>query len=87
MQTSEIFILGARRTAIGTFGGALKDVALCDLATTAVKAALIASQVDPQRIGHVVMGNVIPTPPPGRLSGTSGCNQRRHPQANPRVQR
>ena len=63
MQTSEIFILGARRTAIGTFGGALKDVALCDLATTAVKAALIASQVDPQRIGHVVMGNVIPTAP------------------------
>ncbi|NBF17687.1 acetyl-CoA C-acyltransferase [Pseudomonas sp. Fl4BN2] len=63
MQTSEIFILGARRTAIGTFGGALKDVALCDLATTAVKSALIASQVDPQRIGHVVMGNVIPTAP------------------------
>ncbi|RUT37027.1 acetyl-CoA C-acyltransferase [Pseudomonas sp. PAMC 29040] len=63
MQTSEIFILGARRTAIGTFGGALKDVALGDLATTAVKAALIASQVDPQRIGHVVMGNVIPTAP------------------------
>ena len=63
MQTSEIFILGARRTAIGTFGGALKDVALCDLATTTVKAALIASQVDPQRIGHVVMGNVIPTAP------------------------
>ena len=33
MQTPEIFILSARRTAIGTFGGALKDVPLCDLAT------------------------------------------------------
>ena len=63
MQTPEIFILSARRTAIGTFGGALKDVPLCDLATTAVKAALITSQIDPQRIGHVVMGNVIPTAP------------------------
>lgn len=63
MQTPEIFILSARRTAIGTFGGAFKDVPLCDLATTAVKAALITSQIDPQRIGHVVMGNVIPTAP------------------------
>ena len=63
MQASEIFILSARRTAIGTFGGALKDVPLGDLASTAVKAALLSSQVDPERIGHVVMGNVIPTEP------------------------
>ena len=63
MQTPEIFILGARRTAIGTFGGALKDVPLAELASTAVKAALHSSQVDPERIGHVVMGNVIPTEP------------------------
>ena len=63
MQAPEIFILSAQRTAIGTFGGALKDVPLADLATTAVKAALLNSQVDPGRIGHVVMGNVIPTEP------------------------
>ena len=63
MQTSEIFILSAQRTAIGTFGGALKDVPLGELATTAVKAALQGSQVEPGRIGHVVMGNVIPTEP------------------------
>jgi len=63
MHTPEIFILGARRTAIGTFGGALKDVPLAELASTAVKAALHSSQVDPERIGHVVMGNVIPTEP------------------------
>ena len=63
MQASEIFILSARRTAIGTFGGALRDVPLADLATTALKAALLTSKVDPERIGHVVMGNVIPTEP------------------------
>ena len=63
MQASEIFILSAQRTAIGTFGGALKDVPLGDLATTAIKAALLNSQVEPERIGHVVMGNVIPTEP------------------------
>ena len=53
MQTPEIFILGARRTAIGTFGGALKDVPLAELASTAVKAALQSSQVDPQRIEEI----------------------------------
>ena len=63
MHASEIFILSARRTAIGTFGGSLKDVPLAELASTAVKAALHSSQVDPGRIGHVVMGNVIPTEP------------------------
>ena len=63
MQASEIFILSAQRTAIGTFGGALRDVPLADLATTALKAALLTSKVDPERIGHVVMGNVIPTEP------------------------
>ena len=63
MQIPEIFILSARRTAIGTFGGSLKDVPLAELASTAVKAAMHSSQVDPGRIGHVVMGNVIPTEP------------------------
>ena len=63
MHASEIFILSAQRTAIGTFGGALKDVPLGELATIAVKAALLNSQIDPERIGHVVMGNVIPTEP------------------------
>ena len=63
MQTPDIFVLSAKRTAIGTFGGALKDVPMCELATTAVKAALLNSHIEPERIGHVVMGNVIPTEP------------------------
>ena len=57
----EIFVVGAARTAIGTFGGALKDVPNTQLATTAVRAALQRSGVAPDAIGHVVMGNVIPT--------------------------
>ena len=36
----DVFVVGAARTAIGTFGGALKDVPLADLATLAVKTAL-----------------------------------------------
>jgi acetyl-CoA C-acetyltransferase len=62
-QTPEIFIVAAARTAIGTFGGSLKDVPLTQLATTAVRAALERSGADPASVGHVVMGNVIPTEP------------------------
>ncbi|MBK5351673.1 acetyl-CoA C-acyltransferase family protein [Pseudomonas sp. TH41] len=61
MNTPEVFVVSAARTAIGTFGGSLKDVPPADLATTAVKAALQRSGVDPAQIGHLVMGNVIPT--------------------------
>ncbi|WP_433736219.1 acetyl-CoA C-acyltransferase family protein [Pseudomonas putida] len=61
MNTPEIFVVSAARTAIGSFGGSLKDVPLADLATTAVKAALDRAAVDPALVGHLVMGNVIPT--------------------------
>jgi len=61
MNHPEVYIVSAARTAIGTFGGSLKDVPLADLATTAVKAALDRSGVDPAQVGHLVMGNVIPT--------------------------
>ncbi len=57
----DIVIVGAARTAIGAFGGSLKDVPLTTLATTAVKAALERSGAAPDSIGHVVLGNVIPT--------------------------
>jgi acetyl-CoA C-acetyltransferase len=63
MNQREVVVVGAARTAIGTFGGSLKDVPLATLATTAVKAALLRSGVAPAEVGHVVMGNVIPTEP------------------------
>ena len=63
MSEHEILIVGAVRTAIGSFGGSLKDIPLASLATTVVRAALERSGVAPERVGHVVMGNVIPTEP------------------------
>ena len=63
MSQREVFIVGAMRTAIGSFGGALKDVPLATLATNALRAALEHSDVAPDQVGHVVMGNVIPTEP------------------------
>ncbi|HJV72576.1 MAG TPA: acetyl-CoA C-acyltransferase family protein [Noviherbaspirillum sp.] len=63
MKQREVVVLAAARTAIGTFGGSLKDVPLSSLATTAVKAALERSGVAAADVGHVVMGTVIPTEP------------------------
>ena len=49
MSTREIWVIGAARTAVGTFGGALKDVALADLATTALRGVLERSGVAADR--------------------------------------
>ena len=61
MTQREVVVTGMARTAIGSFGGSLKEVPLSTLATTAVRAALERSGVPAAQVGHVVMGNVIPT--------------------------
>ncbi len=57
----DVYVVSAARTAIGTFGGTLKDTSPIDLATTAIKAAIARSGADAALIGHVAMGTVIPT--------------------------
>ncbi|MSP16701.1 MAG: acetyl-CoA C-acetyltransferase [Myxococcales bacterium] len=57
----EIWILAAKRTAFGTFGGALKDLSANDLGVEAAKAALAQSKVAPEDFDHVVFGNVSQT--------------------------
>lgn len=63
MSSTQIYIVSAVRSAIGSFGGSLKDLPLADLATQVTRAALERSGVDAAQIGHLVMGNVIPTEP------------------------
>ncbi|MBI6896391.1 acetyl-CoA C-acyltransferase family protein [Pseudomonas putida] len=63
MSSKEIFVVSAVRSAIGSFGGSLKDLPLADLATQVTRAAIERSGVAAEQIGHVVMGNVIPTEP------------------------
>lgn len=58
-----IVILSGARTAIGGFGGALAALPPIDTATHVMKAALSRADIDPARIGHVVMGHVINTEP------------------------
>ena len=61
MPQREIWVLSAVRTAIGTFGGSLKDIPMVDLATTVVRASMERAGIAPDQIGHVFFGNVIPT--------------------------
>ncbi len=59
----EVFIVGAVRTAIGTFGGSLKDIAPSELGARVIGEALRRSEVAPADVGHVVFGQVIHTEP------------------------
>lgn len=59
----DIVVVGAARTAIGTFGGALKDFSASELATIAVREALHRARVDPITAQQIVLGNVIQCEP------------------------
>ncbi|PWU28610.1 acetyl-CoA C-acyltransferase [Pseudomonas sp. RW407] len=63
MNRPEVFVVSAVRTAIGTFGGTLKDTPPAQLATLVAQAALARANCDAQRVEHVVFGHVIPTTP------------------------
>jgi len=63
MSQKEVFVVAAVRTAIGSYGGSLKDTPLSVLATTPIRAAIERAGIAPEQVGHVVMGNVIPTEP------------------------
>ena len=55
----EVVILSGVRTAIGDYGGALKNIAAADLAAKVVHEAVARAGIDPGEVGHVVFGNVI----------------------------
>ncbi|HAP24789.1 MAG TPA: acetyl-CoA C-acyltransferase [Achromobacter sp.] len=60
---NEVIVASAVRTAIGDFGGALKDVPPCDLGATVIRAALERAGVSGDEVGHVAVGHVINTEP------------------------
>lgn len=57
----EVVVLGGARTAIGSYGGALKDFAPATLASRVVMEAVARAGIDIAAIGHLVAGHVIPT--------------------------
>ncbi|XP_074042181.1 3-ketoacyl-CoA thiolase, mitochondrial isoform X5 [Leptinotarsa decemlineata] len=59
-----IFIVGAKRTPFGTFGGKLARTHITELQTIVSKAALAAANVKPEFVDTVVIGNVLPSVAP-----------------------
>jgi acetyl-CoA C-acetyltransferase len=60
-MTREVVVLSGVRTAIGGYGGSLKDVPPADLGALCVREAVRRSGAKPADIGHVVFGNIIHT--------------------------
>jgi len=60
---TEIVVGSAVRCPIGSYGGALKDVPLGELAASVVGEAVSRAGIAPERVGHTVFGNVIHTEP------------------------
>ena len=59
MSQHSVVVVAPVRTAIGTFGGSLKEIPAPDLGAIAIKAAVARAGLDPEEVGTVVMGNVI----------------------------
>ena len=55
----DVVIVGAARTAIGTFGGSLKDVPARTLGAVCIREALKRAGVKPEQVDEVIMGDVL----------------------------
>src|SRR3989344_1787219 len=62
-MTREVVVLSAVLTAIGTFGGSLKDVPPTELGALVVRESLARANVEGKDVGHVVFGHVVNTEP------------------------
>src|SRR5258708_30125268 len=61
VMTSNVFILGGKRTPMGEYVGALKDTSAIDLGAIAARAALETTGVAPNEIDHAIIGNALQT--------------------------
>ena len=59
----EVVVVSAVRTAIGTYGGSLKDIPPTELAAQVVRESLARAHVEGKDVGHVVFGHVVNTEP------------------------
>ncbi|MGI8732653.1 MAG: acetyl-CoA C-acetyltransferase [Pyrinomonadaceae bacterium] len=60
-MSGDVFILGGKRTPMGQYVGALKDISAIDLGAVAARGALTATGVSPEDIDHTVIGNALQT--------------------------
>lgn len=60
-MSKEVLILGGKRTPMGEYVGALKDISAIDLGAVSARGALEATGVAPEEIDHTVIGNALQT--------------------------
>jgi len=56
---SKVYIVAAKRTAIGKFLGTIANVSAADLAATVIKNIIAETKVDPAKIDEVIVGNIL----------------------------
>ena len=56
---TEVVIVAARRSPLGSFGGSLKGISAVDLAVTVLKETLKDINLDPKEVNEVILGNVL----------------------------
>jgi acetyl-CoA C-acetyltransferase len=69
----EVVVLSGVRTAIGDYGGALKDIPPTELAAKVVREAVSRAKVAPEDVGHLVFANVIHTEPKDMYLSRVAC--------------
>lgn len=52
----DIFVVGAKRTAFGTYGGKLKNFSPTDLAEIAARGAIKNASINSEHVDHVIIG-------------------------------
>ncbi len=72
-EQREIVVLSGVRTAIGDYGGSLKDIAPTELAARVVKEAVSRAKVDPADIGQCVFGSVLHSEPKDMYLARVAC--------------
>jgi acetyl-CoA C-acetyltransferase len=62
-MSREVVVVSGVRTAIGTYGGSLKDIPTTELASQVVRESMSRAGVEGKDVGHVVFGHVVNTEP------------------------
>ena len=76
MAGRAVFVVAAKRTPFGTFGGKLKGFTATDLCKVAATAALEAGNVPPEAVDSVIIGNVAQVSPWWSLVSLQMCSLR-----------
>ena len=56
---SKVYIVAAKRTAVGKFLGGISKVSAADLASTVIKNILAETKIDPSKLDEVIVGNIL----------------------------